>query len=200
MRTRGKRLPPAHAPAQLQQPRTRPWSGGGAFAVLWSNRLADGLHTAPSPASGLTRRTSRVTRPSRRPRRPKLHAFGFVRAQPGDEHAVVLFERLLSLRNDVGLLSEEWDPKAGRQLGKTPQAFSHFPLIVSALAFHTAATTAATRPCRLPPADRRQRPPRGPSDIVSTPAGGGWPRHRTLDPPAGLIAGSPAETDARRRL
>ncbi|GGH91692.1 hypothetical protein GCM10007170_08450 [Arthrobacter liuii] len=31
--------------------------------------------------------------------------------------------------NDVGLLSEEWDPKAGRQLGNTPQAFSHFPLI-----------------------------------------------------------------------
>jgi len=58
--------------------------------------------------------------------------------QAGGRHhdAVVLFERLLSLRNDVGLLSEEWDPKAGRQLGNTPQAFSHFPLVVSALAFH----------------------------------------------------------------
>jgi len=52
------------------------------------------------------------------------------------DDAVALFERLLSLRNDVGLLSEEWDPKAQRQLGNTPQAFSHFPLIVSALAFH----------------------------------------------------------------
>ena len=41
--------------------------------------------------------------------------------------AVSLFERLLALRNDVGLLSEEWDPVAGRQLGNTPQAFSHFP-------------------------------------------------------------------------
>ena len=47
--------------------------------------------------------------------------------------AIALFERLLELRNDVGLLSEEWDPKARRQLGNTPQAFSHFPLITSAL-------------------------------------------------------------------
>lgn len=47
--------------------------------------------------------------------------------------AIQLFHRLLALRNDVGLLSEEWDPKAGRQLGNTPQAFSHFPLVTSAL-------------------------------------------------------------------
>ena len=51
--------------------------------------------------------------------------------------ATELFERLLALRNDVGLLSEEWDPKAGRQLGNTPQAFSHFPLVTSALQLHT---------------------------------------------------------------
>jgi GH15 family glucan-1,4-alpha-glucosidase len=47
--------------------------------------------------------------------------------------AVELFERLLLLRNDVGLLSEEWDPSAHRHLGNTPQAFSHFSLVVSAL-------------------------------------------------------------------
>jgi GH15 family glucan-1,4-alpha-glucosidase len=47
--------------------------------------------------------------------------------------AGALFERLLQLRNDVGLLSEEWDPVAHRQLGNTPQAFSHFPLVVSAV-------------------------------------------------------------------
>jgi GH15 family glucan-1,4-alpha-glucosidase len=52
------------------------------------------------------------------------------------EEAVALFERLLSLRNDVGLLSEEWDPKAGRQLGNFPQAFSHFPLVMSAIQIH----------------------------------------------------------------
>ena len=53
------------------------------------------------------------------------------------QQAVALFERLLSLRNDVGLLSEEWDPAAGRQLGNTPQAFSHFPLVMSAVQLHT---------------------------------------------------------------
>jgi len=50
--------------------------------------------------------------------------------------AVELFERLLLLRNDVGLLSEEWDLAARRQLGNTPQAFSHFALVVSALELH----------------------------------------------------------------
>jgi GH15 family glucan-1,4-alpha-glucosidase len=44
-----------------------------------------------------------------------------------------LFERLLALRNDVGLLSEEWDVQEARQLGNTPQAFSHFALVRSAL-------------------------------------------------------------------
>ncbi|RKR20891.1 GH15 family glucan-1,4-alpha-glucosidase [Arthrobacter oryzae] len=47
-----------------------------------------------------------------------------------------LFERLLALRNDVGLLSEEWGVEAGRQLGNTPQAFSHFALVMSALDLH----------------------------------------------------------------
>lgn len=57
----------------------------------------------------------------------------------GGEHddALALFERLLSLRNDVGLLSEEWDPHSGRFLGNFPQAFSHFALVTSALQFHT---------------------------------------------------------------
>jgi GH15 family glucan-1,4-alpha-glucosidase len=50
--------------------------------------------------------------------------------------AIELFERLLLLRNDVGLLSEEWDPAARRQLGNTPQAFSHFGLVISALQLH----------------------------------------------------------------
>jgi len=49
---------------------------------------------------------------------------------PGGRGAV---ERLLGLRNDVGLLSEEWDPQARRHLGNTPRAFSHFPLVMSAL-------------------------------------------------------------------
>lgn len=49
-----------------------------------------------------------------------------------DSDARALFERLLSLRNDVGLLAEEYDPTAGRQLGNFPQAFSHLALINSA--------------------------------------------------------------------
>jgi GH15 family glucan-1,4-alpha-glucosidase len=43
-----------------------------------------------------------------------------------------LFERLLALRNDVGLLAEEYDPIDKRQLGNFPQAFSHLSLINSA--------------------------------------------------------------------
>lgn len=48
------------------------------------------------------------------------------------KEAVELFERLLSLRNDLGLLSEEYDPRTGRHLGNTPQAFSHVGLVNTA--------------------------------------------------------------------
>jgi len=43
-----------------------------------------------------------------------------------------LFERLLNLRNDLGLLSEEYDPREKRQLGNFPQAFSHVALVSAA--------------------------------------------------------------------
>lgn len=48
------------------------------------------------------------------------------------DDARALFDRLLALRNDVGLLAEEYDPHAKRQLGNFPQAFSHIGLINSA--------------------------------------------------------------------
>ena len=48
------------------------------------------------------------------------------------EEARALFERLLALRNDVGLLAEEYDPRARRQLGNFPQAFSHLALVNTA--------------------------------------------------------------------
>jgi GH15 family glucan-1,4-alpha-glucosidase len=48
------------------------------------------------------------------------------------DDAAELFERLLALRNDVGLLSEEYDVKAGRQVGNFPQAFSHLALVNTA--------------------------------------------------------------------
>jgi GH15 family glucan-1,4-alpha-glucosidase len=49
------------------------------------------------------------------------------------EEARQLFERLLSIRSDLGLLSEEYDPGAGRLLGNFPQAFSHVSLVNTAL-------------------------------------------------------------------
>jgi GH15 family glucan-1,4-alpha-glucosidase len=54
-----------------------------------------------------------------------------------------LFERLLGLRSDLGLLSEEYDTRAGRQVGNTPQAFSHVGLVNTA--------------CQLRGSDRRTR-------------------------------------------
>ena len=44
-----------------------------------------------------------------------------------------MFDRLLNIRNDVGLLSEEYDPVEKRLLGNFPQAFSHVGLVNTAL-------------------------------------------------------------------
>jgi GH15 family glucan-1,4-alpha-glucosidase len=49
------------------------------------------------------------------------------------DEAQALFDRLLGLRNDLGLLSEEYDPQAGMQLGNFPQAFTHLALVQAAL-------------------------------------------------------------------
>jgi GH15 family glucan-1,4-alpha-glucosidase len=48
------------------------------------------------------------------------------------EEARALYERLLGLRNDLGLISEEYDPDAGRMLGNFPQAFTHMALVTCA--------------------------------------------------------------------
>ena len=56
-----------------------------------------------------------------------------------------LFERLLTLRNDVGLLAEEYDPRAKRQLGNFPQALSHIALINAAFEFNRAASPGEQR-------------------------------------------------------
>jgi GH15 family glucan-1,4-alpha-glucosidase len=54
------------------------------------------------------------------------------------EEARALFERLLGLSNDLGLLSEEYDVRRRRQVGNFPQAFSHLTLIVAARAIAAA--------------------------------------------------------------
>jgi GH15 family glucan-1,4-alpha-glucosidase len=48
------------------------------------------------------------------------------------EEATELYERLRGLRNDLGLLAEEYDPEARRLLGNFPQAFSHLALVDTA--------------------------------------------------------------------
>jgi GH15 family glucan-1,4-alpha-glucosidase len=57
------------------------------------------------------------------------------------DDAQKLFDRLLGVRNDVGLLSEEYDPRTGRFVGNFPQAFSHVALVNSA--FRLAAAKSA---------------------------------------------------------
>ncbi len=61
------------------------------------------------------------------------------------KQATELFERLLDLRNDLGLLSEEYDTAAGRQIGNTPQAYSHVGLV------NTARHLSGTRPAHHRP-------------------------------------------------
>lgn len=49
------------------------------------------------------------------------------------ERARALFEKVLSYSNDLGLMSEEIDPKTGQMLGNFPQAFSHLAIINTAV-------------------------------------------------------------------
>ncbi|BDD70383.1 MULTISPECIES: glycoside hydrolase family 15 protein [Streptomyces] len=65
------------------------------------------------------------------------------------DEARALFERLLALRNDLGLLAEEYDPVQQRQLGNFPQAFSHMGLIQSALLLQQMATQSSPRHAAL---------------------------------------------------
>ncbi len=77
-------------------------------------------------------------------------AYAYARQGRTDE-ARTLFERLLGLCNDVGLLAEEYDPHTGRQVGNFPQAFSHVSLIGTALALR------GEEPTQAPKAARREQ-------------------------------------------
>ncbi len=61
------------------------------------------------------------------------------------EDANRLFERLLRMTNDLGLLAEEYAPSASRLLGNYPQAFSHVALVSSVMALETAGMTRSVR-------------------------------------------------------
>ena len=81
--------------------------------------------------------------------------------------ATALFERLLGLRNDVGLLSEEYDLDTKRLIGNFPQGFSHIGLINTAFNLVKAHGPAQQRAQRRAPSDDngvlkdRERPPKG---------------------------------------
>jgi GH15 family glucan-1,4-alpha-glucosidase len=74
-----------------------------------------------------------------------------------EDRAHELFDKLLGLRNDVGLLSEEYDPRYGRQVGNTPQAFSHVPLIQAALNLAAHEPDHCRRPAGRSKTERGQR-------------------------------------------
>ena len=74
------------------------------------------------------------------------------------EEAQALFERLLALRNDVGLLAEEYDPREKRLTGNFPQAFSHVALLDSAYNLFHAQKPAEQRSERAAPGGFRHNP------------------------------------------
>ena len=75
------------------------------------------------------------------------------------DEAQEMFERLCALCNDVGLLSEEYDPKAERLLGNFPQAFSHVALINTAANLSMGEHgPSAMRSRRYGPSPRRSAP------------------------------------------
>ncbi|GHF42889.1 glucoamylase [Streptomyces griseosporeus] len=80
------------------------------------------------------------------------------------------FERVLAVRNDVGLLAEQWDPAARRQRGNVPQAVSHAALAETAYLL-SALSSAPSRSRRSPAASDRRRSgsPRAPRSAVRTP-------------------------------
>src|ERR671937_2471283 len=72
------------------------------------------------------------------------------------DEAREIFERLLSLRNEVGLLAEEYDPELRRQLGNYPQAFTHVGLVNTAYNLARAEQEEATEEEHPCPLDQRR--------------------------------------------
>jgi len=101
----------------------------GTTAAIERDLMSDGL---------VLRYDSRVTDDGLPPGEGTFLACSFWLAdnlalQGRHDDARRMFERLLALRNDVGLLAEEYDTRRGRQVGNFPQALSHLALIGTAL-------------------------------------------------------------------
>ncbi len=100
----------------------------GTVAAIEKHLLRDGFVQRYNNSPGVDglpgqrRRVSRV----------QLLAGGHLHSAGTHAEAHAMFERLLAVRNDVGLLSEEYDPSERRQLGNFPQAFSHLALVNTA--------------------------------------------------------------------
>ena len=117
----------------------------GTVAAIERRLLVDGL---------VMRYDTRVTEDGLPPGEGAFLACSFWLAdnyvlQGRHDDARAMFERLLGLRNDVGLLAEEYDPRLRRQVGNFPQAFSHVGLV------GTAFNLARALPARLHPAEQR---------------------------------------------
>lgn len=95
------------------------------------------------------------------------------------EDADRLFDRLLSIRNDLGLLAEEYDTVGRRQIGNFPQAFSHVGLINTAFNLTRAARPAEQRARVNGTQARVQRPPQPPKQP-------GGPTVRRREPSSGV--------------
>ena len=114
-------LPPGDRRARR---RNRPGDRAGARAG-WIRRAL--------PRRCRERRRRRPTCPARAHSSPCSFWLAAVLHQQGrHEDAVELYERLLGLRNDLGLISEEYDPESGRLVGNFPQAFTHIGIVETA--------------------------------------------------------------------
>ncbi|MEU6245675.1 glycoside hydrolase family 15 protein [Streptomyces sp. NPDC047024] len=83
------------------------------------------------------------------------------------DEARALFERLLALRSELGLLAEQYDPAARRQLGNFPQAFSHTGVVDSALLLHRLGVDISSSSPPVPTARIPQTPGRQDASVPS---------------------------------
>ena len=132
-------LPRGRLPAAGRSARARHRRGDRARAVV--GRLRAALRHRRAPRTACRRARARSSPAASGSPTPTCCSAATTRRAR-------LFERLLALRNDVGLLAEEYDPRARRLVGNFPQAFSHVALVNTAsnLAHYRKAGRAAVRP------------------------------------------------------